>query len=492
MGSIVIVGVGYDDSEPLSEGTVRRLKDAAHVVVPSAGSRVAAILSEAGIDSVPLSGIGLSLDMPGGRLAEGLVDLAEEGEVAFVSAGYPFLKEGLLRGLLSRVSADLEVCPTLNPLQVILVAFDIDLTADLDIVDIGNLAPTFDQRDSHLVVTGIRNRILARKASERLTAVYPPDHQVVVASSSADGRYMLSLHDASRLDEADPGDDAVLYVAPYHMAPPAGFDELVRLIALLRAPEGCPWDRAQTHLSLRRHMLEEAYEAVAAIEAEDSDALAGELGDVLLQILLHSQIAAEHGDFTIDDVVAGIAAKIRRRHPHVFADVSAETPEQVGERWDAIKREEKGGGGLLDDVPASLPALMRAQKISRRVVGVGFEWETLDDVWEKFAEEVEELKETEPGSPEAAEEIGDLLFTLVNVARKQGIDAEEALRGSCGKFIARWRMMEREASRQGLDIGDLGMDEMERMWQEAKKHEGEEEEPESGDSASSDLSREER
>ena len=253
---------------------------------------------------------------------------------------------------------------------------------------------------------------------------------------------------------------------------PGEFEEFVELIARLRAPGGCPWDRDQDHMSLRRHLIEEAYEAVAAIEAGDSEGLADELGDVLLQVVLHAQIAAEAGSFDAATVVARIREKIVRRHPHVFGDVVAPTPQQVSANWDAIKRDEKQvGHGLLDDMPASLPALMLAQKISRRVVGVGFEWATIDDVWDKVHEEIEELKATEPGSPEAVDEIGDLLFTVVNLARKQGIDAEEALRGTCAKFASRWRSMEAAAGEAGQDISELDIERLEQLWSAAKERE---------------------
>jgi tetrapyrrole methylase family protein / MazG family protein len=249
------------------------------------------------------------------------------------------------------------------------------------------------------------------------------------------------------------------------------FDEFVRTIAVLRGPDGCPWDRAQDHMSLRRNMIEEAYEAVSAIEAGDDRELAEELGDVLLQVVLHAQIAADDGRFTIDDVVAGIAEKIRRRHPHVFADAEAGTPDEVIERWDAIKRDEKAGSGVLEGIPSALPALLWAQKISRRAVGVGFEWESLEAVWEKVHEEIDELKETTPGSPEAADEIGDLLFTVVNLARKQGIDAEESLRATCRKFIARFEDMEHAAGSGGRAMNDLDITEMEELWRIAKSRE---------------------
>jgi tetrapyrrole methylase family protein/MazG family protein len=224
-------------------------------------------------------------------------------------------------------------------------------------------------------------------------------------------------------------------------------------------------------MSLRRNMIEEAYEAVSAIEDGDDSELAEELGDVLLQVVLHAQIATDDGRFTIDDVVAGIAEKIRRRHPHVFADGTAGTPDEVIDRWDAIKRDEKAGSGALEGIPSALPALLWAQKISRRAVGVGFEWESLEAVWDKVHEEIDELKETAPGSPQAADEIGDLLFTVVNLARKQGIDAEEALRATCRKFIARFEDMERATGSSGRAMKDLDITEMEELWRIAKSRE---------------------
>lgn len=254
-----------------------------------------------------------------------------------------------------------------------------------------------------------------------------------------------------------------------------GFDEFVAVIAKLRSPEGCPWDREQTHATIAKNMVEEAYEAVHAIETRDVAGLSEELGDVLLQVVLQSQIAADEGEFTIDDVVAGIHAKIIRRHPHVFGDESAGTPLEVHAKWDEIKAAEKAekGRGLLDDVPHSLPALMLAQTISRKAVSAGFEWESLQGVIDKLHEEVAELAETRPGSDEAAGEIGDILFTVVNLARKQGIDAETALRSTCDKFRDRWQAMEHAAAEEGRQLAGMSLDEQEGLWQQAKERERE-------------------
>jgi tetrapyrrole methylase family protein / MazG family protein len=249
-----------------------------------------------------------------------------------------------------------------------------------------------------------------------------------------------------------------------------GFDEFVDLIAVLRGPDGCPWDREQTHASIAKNVVEEAYEVVHAIETSDIAELRDELGDVLLQVVLHAQIAADDGEFTIDDVVAAVNAKIIRRHPHVFGETAVENSAEVSAKWDEIKRAERAEKrqGLLDTVPHALPALMLAQTISRKAVSAGFEWDSLQGVWAKVHEEIDELKATEPGSPEAVEEIGDLLFTIVNLARKQGIDAETALRNACDKFRGRWSMMEKAAAEKGEALDELRLVEQEALWQAAK------------------------
>lgn len=286
------------------------------------------------------------------------------------------------------------------------------------------------------------------------------------------------------------------------------FDSFVNTVAKLRSPDkGCPWNRAQTHASIGDYMIEEAYEALDAIEADDADHLREELGDVLLQVVLHSQIAADAGEFTIDDVCESINEKMIRRHPHVFGDVKAENANEVAELWEQVKLAEKEQtdvdgandqrAGLLDSVPTHFPALLQAQKISRKAAAAGFEWETVADVWNKVAEERTELEEaysnalkTEDGkilanhASNAGEarngaqhvspvemEFGDLLFALVNVARKMGIDAEGALRASNAKFRRRFAQIERAAWAQGREVEELSLDEMETCWQQAKRSE---------------------
>lgn len=246
---------------------------------------------------------------------------------------------------------------------------------------------------------------------------------------------------------------------------------LVETIWRLRQPDGCPWDRKQTHESIAKNMIEEAYEAVDCIEAGDTAHLREELGDVLMQVVLHAQIAVDAGEFTLADVAHDINEKLIRRHPHVFGEARAQTADEVLGIWDSVKlaeRKDEPAKGLLGSVPTSLPALMQAQKVSRKAAAAGFEWETVDDVWDKVAEERAEF-EAEPKGSEARElEFGDLLFALVNVARKEGIDAESALRASTNKFRERWGAMEREAAKHGVDIAELDCLQLNELWDEIK------------------------
>lgn len=252
------------------------------------------------------------------------------------------------------------------------------------------------------------------------------------------------------------------------------FAALVETVAKLRSPEGCPWDREQTHESLRRYAIEETYEVVEAIESGEPDKLEDELGDMLLQVLLHAQIADENGQFDMADVCKRINAKLRRRHPHVFADVEVSGVDDVLTNWEAIKRSEPGyeeRKSVLDGVPKSLPALMRALKISKKAAKTGFEWPDVHAVMDKLKEETLELEEALDGGDEALirAEIGDLLFTVVNVARFQDIDPEEALREMLERFAHRFGQIEQRAEEMGRDIHDMTLAEMDAVWEEAKR-----------------------
>ena len=247
------------------------------------------------------------------------------------------------------------------------------------------------------------------------------------------------------------------------------FTTLRDIIARLRAPDGCPWDREQTHASIKRYLLEEAYEVLEALDEENSDKLCEELGDLLLQIMLHARIASEAGAFDIEDVIRGIAEKLVRRHPHVFGKSTAVSAEEVAMEWEALKQYERDPGeSLLSGVPKEMPALSYSHSIQRRAAGIGFDWREAGGVLEKLAEEVGELEQAGT-QQQRVHEFGDILFSLVNTARWQGVDLEEALRLANERFCRRFRYMEDSCRRKGILLRDLSFDDKNKLWDEAKK-----------------------
>ncbi len=268
----------------------------------------------------------------------------------------------------------------------------------------------------------------------------------------------------------------------------AALARLAGVMHVLRSPQGCPWDRAQTHASLRSHLVEETYEAIEAIDRGDLDALTGELGDVLLQVVFHAQLAAEARRFDLETVIASITEKLIRRHPHVFTPAGRplgarahrasgiRTPAAVKEQWAQIKAREAGRTraktGVLTGLPRALPALQRSHEIGRRVASVGFDWARTDDVIGQIEEEVRELRAaTAEGTNRMAEELGDLLFSLVNLARKLGLDAESALRQANDKFTRRFAAMETRLDREGVRLDEAGLEVLDRAWQAIKARE---------------------
>ena len=311
-----------------------------------------------------------------------------------------------------------------------------------------------------------------------LRRLYPADHPVG-RFGAADGATVGAL-DASSLG-------APLYLAP--VAPELAMTgpwAMPWISARLRQPDGCPWDREQTHTSLRKHLLEEAYEVYDALEAGATPELAGELGDLWLQIVLHAQLAAEAGVFDLADVQAAIASKIIRRHPHVFGDAVARTASDVNRQWERIKADERAAAAAeqepdasgapaasksaLDGISPSMPALAASQEMQERAANLGYDWPSIDGVLDKVAEEAEELRQA-ASDADRAEEFGDLLFVLVNVGRRRGIEAEAAVRAANAKFKRRFASVERGAAAQGVALRDLDFAALDVLWDAAKAEE---------------------
>lgn len=319
--------------------------------------------------------------------------------------------------------------------------------------------------DMPVLFTKISSRELALQLKKVLLTTYPAEHVVHVIEKGTRKEERLS-------DLSGSGENVSLYVPA--LGEGTSFEAFAEIVAHLRAPEdGCPWDKEQTHESLRKHLLEESYEAISAIDSGDFPSMREEFGDMLLQVVLQSQIANDENQFNVNQVVQGIYSKIVRRHPHVFGDVKLDGVDGVLANWEKLKeKERKDNGqnekGLLDGVPLALPALSQAQEYQDRAARVGFDWPEIEGVLDKIKEEIEEIKTAETDF-ELASEIGDLFFAIVNLARWKKVDAESGLRGTNIKFKKRFAYVEQGAKKQGRNLSDLTLDEMDGLWNDAKK-----------------------
>ena len=343
----------------------------------------------------------------------------------------------------------------------------IDPPSRLVLLEAGTLAaahvPPYPP-DVPALFTNINSSEQALQVKKILSTTYPKEHEITIVGGGSSRTIQLEALDLEGSSET------CLYVPP--LGEGTSFESFAEIIAHLRAPDGCPWDREQTHGSLRKHLLEESYEAITAIDSGDFTDMREEFGDLLLQIVLQSQIANEEDQFNVNEVIQGIHAKIVRRHPHVFGDLELEGVQGVLANWEKLKEKERGkkkdGKGLLDGVPPALPALSQAQEYQDRAARVGFDWPEIEGVLDKVKEEIEEIKHAESDF-ELASEIGDLFFALVNVARWKSVDAESALRGTNLKFKKRFAYVEQTAKRQERILSDLSLQEMDDLWNEAKR-----------------------
>lgn len=318
--------------------------------------------------------------------------------------------------------------------------------------------------DMPVLLTGINSRELALQVKTVLLTTYPGEHVVVWAEGGQRKEERLS-----GLSGEPFGEEVCLYVPA--LGEGTSFESFAEIVAHLRAPDGCPWDREQTHKTLRKHLLEESYEAISAIDSGDFGDMREEFGDLLLQIVLQSQVANEEGRFNVNQVVHGIHSKIVRRHPHVFGELELNDVDGVLANWEKLKEKERKDKklekGLLDGVPIALPALSQAQEYQDRAARVGFDWPEIEGVLEKIAEEIEEVRRAN-NNAELTSELGDLIFALVNLARWKKVDAESALRETNMKFKKRLGYVEQGAKKQGRNLSELTLEEMDTFWNEAK------------------------
>lgn len=412
-------------------------------------------------------------------IAEEVIRLARRDQgVVYAVPGHPLVGERsvqLALQLAREAGIPVRLVDGLSFIEPTLSALGIDALDGLQIADATETAllhhPRLDP-DRPALLAQLYSRDLAAEVKLTLMNQYPDEHPVILVGAAGTPRQRIAQLPLYEIDRQAWVDHLTsLYVPP--LPQPSGMESFQETIAHLRAPDGCPWDREQTHQTLRTNLLEEAYEALEAIDRDDAEALMEELGDLLLQIVLHAQIATDEGEFRMADVIAHIDAKLKRRHPHVFGDVKVSGAAEVTVNWEEIKREERNHAdhrSMLDGVPKTLPALSQAQDYQNRVARVGFDWPDIEGVRRKIAEELRELEEAQTAE-EREGEVGDLLFAVVNLARWLRVDAESALRRANARFARRFAEMERRCAEAGRVLADLTPEEQDALWEAAKADE---------------------
>jgi tetrapyrrole methylase family protein/MazG family protein len=477
---IYLVGLGPAGEESLSVAARHRLLSGSPIILRTERHPTVDFLRQAGVSWQSCDDLYNALDDFDAvyeAIAERVLQAAlSSGSVIYAVPGHPLIGEATVRRILDRArdsGVEAEIVGAMSFIEPVLTAAGVALDEALVVADALSVDAIPLPPEVPLLLYQIYDRDTASRVKLALLKDRP-DHLEVVAvrwagMPASEEVLRVPLH---RIDRVHADHLTAVYVPA---VPPEQrrktFADLKEVMRRLRAKDGCPWDREQTHESLRKWLIEESYEAVDAVDRGDLDDLCEELGDVLLQIVFHAQIASESGLFDADDVVEGIVEKLIRRHPHVFADAHVADARAVETNWEAIKKTEKTERkSVLDGVPASLPALQRATELGRRAAAVGFDWERTEDVMAKVEEELEEVRQSlQSGDPaEITHEIGDLLFAVTNLARWADVDPEDALRRMLGRFEARFHRIEDEARASHRDLRSMTLEEMDAVWNRAK------------------------
>ncbi|CEP68386.1 Tetrapyrrole methylase [Moorella glycerini] len=482
-GKVIIAGMGPGDPAQVPPAVLAALPGVDKIYLRTARHPAVAALKERGLQWESFDSY---YEQAGDfeelyrRIVATLLGEARDKELAYVVPGHPLVAERSVTMLLEAApgaGVDTRVIPAMSCLDALYATLHLDPTRGLTVTDA--LTFTLDGLDPGLglILTQVYNQRIASDTKLTLMGLYPDEYPVtVVRGAGLAGEERVATVPLYAIDRLPWIDHLTsIYLPPY----PEGRDRtlagLKAIMARLRGEGGCPWDREQTHQSLKRYLIEESYEVLEAIDIGDMHKLCEELGDLLLQVVFHARLAEENGDFTLADCLEAICAKMRRRHPHVFATAILNTAGEVLARWDQIKAAEKKSNGEGEpsvlSVPRGLPALMKALKVQEQAARVGFDWSDVTGVWAKVEEELEELKEAVAGEErrEQAAEVGDVLFALVNLARWLGVEPEAALQATVAKFMQRFQYIERKARQKGLDIKGLSLAEMDALWEEAKK-----------------------
>ncbi|MDK0686734.1 nucleoside triphosphate pyrophosphohydrolase [Clostridium perfringens] len=414
-------------------------------------------------------------------IAEDLITkIKDDEDLIYAVPGHPLVAEKSVVNLIELCKENniqYEVLPAVSFVDAMMEALQVDPIEGVKIIDAFDMKNQILDKRVGTIITQVYNNFIASEVKLRLLEGYEDDTEIIfVRAAGVEGLESIRKIPLYELDWQEDIDYLTSIYIPKDLGNKKDFQDLLDIIETLRNPGGCPWDREQTHESLKSALLEECYEVIDAIENEDEDALIEELGDVLLQVVFHASIGKEDGYFDIMDVIGGISNKMINRHPHVFGNEEANTSEQVLVNWDEIKKEEKGIKTLTEEmknIAKSLPATTRAYKVQKKAKKVGFDWDNVNCAMDKVKEELNEIKEVYNCEDKSIieGEVGDLLFACINVARFLEVDGELALDKTIKKFIKRFSYIENEAIKNNKNLKDMTLEEMDKLWEEAKTSE---------------------
>ncbi|HHY22296.1 MAG TPA: nucleoside triphosphate pyrophosphohydrolase [Bacilli bacterium] len=479
MGKITIIGLGAGELAQMPLGIYRKIIAQKHLFVRTLDHPVIVELEREGIAFHSFDAVYEKHEQFAHvyeEIVATLLEEAKQGDVMYAVPGHPLVAEKTVQ-LLLESGANVEVAGGQSFLDPMFASLGIDPIDGCQIVDGTALNKGELQIRHHIIICQVYDQFIASEVKLELMGLLPDDYPVTIATAvgtSSEKLVTVPLFELDRLAELN--NLTAVYVPPVKEEALLyrDFTKLRDVIAELRGPNGCPWDKEQTHESLKKYLLEEAYEVLEAIDEQDDDHLIEELGDVLLQVMLHAQIGEDEGWFTIDDIIEELTEKMIRRHPHVFGSIHVESSDDVIANWDEIKKAEKEAqDSLLDSIPRSLPALMRAYDLQKKAAKVGFDWDDPTPMWEKLKEEIAEFsaETSKQNEAEMLKEFGDILFALVNIGRYYKLHPEEALTMTNDKFSRRFRFIEAEAKRHGQAMEEMSLEELDAIWEQAKKTE---------------------
>ncbi|ULT57134.1 nucleoside triphosphate pyrophosphohydrolase [Neobacillus drentensis] len=482
---IEVLGLGAGDLEQLPVGVYRKILKANHLFLRTKEHPVVSSLEKEGLTYVSFDSVYEKHDQFEAVYEEIVQTLLQEAiteSVIYAVPGHPLVAERTVQLLLEygpEKGIQITIGGGQSFLDAIFASLKIDPVEGFQLLDGTALLASQLQLEQHMFISQVYDQFIASEVKLTLMEKLPDDYEVYIvtaAGSSQESIEKVALYELDR--KVTVNNLTSVYVPPVkdEQILLKDFAKLRGIIAILRGPEGCPWDKEQTHESLKRYLIEETYEVIEAINSDDIDHLVEELGDVLLQVMLHAQIGEDDGYFSIDDIIEGLSEKMVRRHPHVFGNRKADTAEQVVQNWQEIKQQEKGSqqpASLLEGVSLAQPNLLRAYELQKKAAKVGFDWKEIQPALEKVKEEldefVNELDGTEEGLLLAKKEFGDLLFAFVNVARFLSIHPEEALFETNEKFIRRFRYVEEKVKNSGRSFEEHTLEQLDLYWDEAKE-----------------------